>query len=119
MGREGRGEVIVLTVVRVAWGAVLLAAPRMVMALIGQRPAGVRSRLVARLLGARDLVQAVVLARHQSRPTVAGIAVDALHSSTMLGLAIRRPEYRRGALFSALIAACFAISGAQRARADA
>ena len=111
---------IVLTVVRAAWGAVLLAAPRMVMALISQRPAGRCSRLVARLLGARDLVQAVVLARDQSRPTVAaGIAVDALHSSTMLWLAIRRPEHRRGALFSALIAACFAISGAQRATADA
>lgn len=111
---------LALTGVRAVWGIILLAAPGRLLRRVSTRPPSVAGRMVAGVLGVRDLVQAVVLARRPSRLMIAaGAAVDSLHSATMLLLAIRRPEHRAPALSSALIAAVFGFMGARRAWANA
>lgn len=108
-----------LTGVRVAWGTVLLVAPRRLLGLVSSRPPSLASRLVAGLLGVRELVQAAILAPRPSRTMLAGgAAVDSLHSATMVWLASRRPEYRRAAIVSALLAALFAVAEGWRASGE-
>jgi hypothetical protein len=90
-----------LVAARLAWGAVLLLSPQRVLAeptdrLPGYVPA------VARVLGARHLVEGALMARHpQSPPPRWSIAVDALHGLSMLALATARPTLRADALRSA------------------
>jgi hypothetical protein len=112
-----------LTVARVFWGAALLLAPSSV---IGDLPRGRidrSSRLVARLLGARQLAEAVFTGRHRSRRAMlAGAAVDATHAATCAALGLMRPDRRRLALSNAATATAFAVAGlaqSRRARPDA
>jgi hypothetical protein len=87
-----------------------MAPPRALRVLAGEpvdRPA-VR---VARVLGARQLVQAAVLTTYQGpRWRRAGAAVDAAHAASMLALArlSRRPAHRRLAAHNARSAAALA-----------
>jgi hypothetical protein len=102
---------------RVAVGAALLTFPRAITdALVPEADAA--DRVLARLLGARHLLQAVVTA---ARPTpvvlVAGAATDALHGTTALTYAAVSPEHRRAALLSASVAFAFAVADVRRARA--
>lgn len=64
-----------------------------------RRPAVVAA---ARLLGARHVAEGTILAV-QRRPAAPGWfrAVDAVHATSMLGLATVSPRYRRDALVSA------------------
>jgi hypothetical protein len=88
-------------IVRGVWGAVLLADPGLPLRVGGGRQA--REVILAmRLLGARHLAEAVILARSGSPGTRRAIvAVDLLHAATMLGLARARADLRRDALLSA------------------
>jgi hypothetical protein len=64
------------------------------------------ARWLVRLLGARMLAQSGLELARPTRPVLrAGTAVDALHAASMLALAARRPDYRRSALASAVVAA--------------
>ncbi len=104
------------TVIRIAWGTVLLLVPGSGLRTIGAGPSDARTRRVARLLGARHLLQGLVAVRHRSRSAMlGGAAVDATHAATMLVLTIRRPDYRRPAIASALTAGCFAVAGLRAA----
>jgi hypothetical protein len=79
----------VLQVVRAGYGAALLLLPGPVIRLCTGRPAGHRTRNVARVLGARHLVQAAVTAGSGPSAESLGIgaAIDITHAASMAGLA--------------------------------
>ena len=95
----------VLPVVRAGYGMVELAAPGLLAErLLGQRldpPA----RLIARILGARHLAQACLSG---PAPTA---AVLALHTASMIGVAVLSRQWRPAALISAAAATGFATAG--------
>ncbi len=103
---------IKLTAIRTAWGTGLLLAPDAVLRSVDRRTIDRRTRRVTRVLGGRELLQALLASRHHSRASIlSGAAVDATHAATMLALAIRCPAYRRPAAASSLTAATFAVAG--------
>jgi hypothetical protein len=83
----------------------------MILLATGRLP-GHRARRVARLLGARHLLQATLNAA-VPLPEVftAGAAVDALHATSMLMLAAVDRSVRKVALMDALIEGLFAGAG--------
>jgi hypothetical protein len=90
-----------LTAVRIAWGTVLLVEPDRVLAKCPDPVPGY-ARAAVRVLGARQLVEGAILARHARRPPPEwSIAVDALHGLSMLALAAVQPGLRPAALRSA------------------
>ncbi len=70
------------------------------------------ARAVVRVLGARQLAQAMFTA---SKPTIgvrrAGVGVDALHALSMVGLAAVDARRRRAALTDAAVASTLAVIG--------
>jgi hypothetical protein len=105
----------VLTLARAGYGVALACAPQALITLTGDpvtgQPPGGRARpsrracAVARVLGARHLIQAGLTAaalragRGNTYYAVAGgAAVDALHATTMVGLALADRGARRVAL---------------------
>lgn len=104
-------------VANVAVGALLLTRPAGTVAPVAD------SRhvptAVARVLGGRHVVQgAVQLGWPVSGVLTASIVVDALHATSMVGLAALRPGYRRPAALSAAVASgSGALSALARQRA--
>jgi hypothetical protein len=98
--------------VRAAYGVMLVAVPGVVIHLATGRPPGRRECRIARLLGARHLVQAAVSV-FAPIPDVlaAGAGVDALHTASMLTLAVADRRARRLALIDALAESLFAAAG--------
>lgn len=98
-----------LVTVRALLGAIYLTEPQWIPGLLGVAVDS-RARLVVRILGARQLLQAALMAAMPSPPTwlLAG-AVDALHAGSMLGLAALDARWRRAALTDA--AAAIALAG--------
>ncbi len=102
---------------RAAYGCALLVLPgaladRLAVPLDG------RGRAVARVLGARHLLQAAGTAADPRYPVLAGgAAVDALHSASMLALAALDRPRRRAAALDSVFAASFAVAGLMLARA--
>ncbi len=96
-----------LRVLRVATGLLLVARPEAFRFLAGA-PLDQRTRRVARVLGGRDLLQAVITS--DRRLVRMGAAVDALHAATMVGLAAVDARHRRPALASASVAATLAVT---------
>ncbi len=101
------------TGIRLAHGVVLLIAPnRISRALTGVQLDG-RARAAARLLGVREVSQALLTARCGSVAVRRiGRAVDALHAVSMIGLAVVSPRRRRLALASSAVATLFMVGGA-------
>ena len=93
-----------------AWGAWLLGrAP-------GRLPLGKRSRplvkAIVRILGARQLTQATLIAaRPSASRIIAGAAVDGLHAASMVLLARTGTRMSRPALASAAVAALLSSYG--------
>ena len=91
-----------MVMIRGIWGALLVVMPGRLLALLG----GERSRPVmgaARLLGARHLIEAGVIAHQHPRRTPGWVpVVDLLHALSMAVLALVRPQVRRDALISGL-----------------
>jgi hypothetical protein len=117
-----------ITLARAAYGVALLCAPQALITLtgdsVGGRPAGAsrarpsrRACGVARVLGVRHLVQAgMTAAALQAQPgspypLAGGAAVDALHATTMVGLALVDRGARRVALADAGIELALATAG--------
>jgi hypothetical protein len=94
---------------RAVWGAGCLAAPAAVGRALGLAPGDRRALLLLRVLGARDLGQAV-LAATAPPPALRrlGAGVDALHAASMVALAAASRDHRRPALTSAALAAVWA-----------
>lgn len=95
-----------VSVARACYGGLLLVVPGRMISLGSGHPAGSRAAMVARVLGARHLVQAALTAGPAAesfppgaqRPgtvLLAGAAVDAVHAASMIGLAGLCPPYRR------------------------
>jgi hypothetical protein len=96
-------------VARAVWGAGCLVAPAAVGRTIGLASDDRPALLLLRLLGARDLGQAV-LAGTAPPPALLrlGAGVDALHAASMVALAAVSREHRRPALTSAALATVWA-----------
>jgi hypothetical protein len=82
------------------------------------RPVGSRALAVARVLGARQLLQAALT--RGPAPSAAwlrmGAAVDAAHAASMIGLAAADRTLRRATLADAAAATAFASGGLAAAR---
>jgi hypothetical protein len=99
--RSARDRLRVL--VRAAAGLAMLSVSEHRCARLGYRDPGAVS-VAARVLGARHLVEAVVLARSGTARTRGTFAVvDATHAASMIALAAVRPDQRRPALASAAL----------------
>ena len=106
-----------LTAVRVLWGTVLLAAPELTLGKLPHHRIDGAARGVARVLGARHLIQAAVTGRAGNRRWVAaGATVDATHAATMAALAVLRPDRRKLALSNVATAAALAVAGVAEVR---
>ena len=97
---------------RIGYATLLLAAPGPVIrGCTGHQPDPV-TRTVARLLGARHLIQGVLTAGAPSAVVLAvGVEVDLAHAASMLGLAMLDPRRRRAGLRDAAVAATLAAMG--------
>ncbi|MGN6869241.1 MAG: hypothetical protein ACTHMY_12645 [Solirubrobacteraceae bacterium] len=115
MSRQSTGPRMVLVGARMAWGASLLVWPEGMLAKCPDPVPGY-ARSAVRILGARQLVEGAILARHPRRqPPEWSIAVDAIHALSMLGVAAVRPGLRPAAVRSAASAlALTALSAYER-----
>ena len=96
-------------IVRASYGGALLCVPGPMITAVTGAPASGRVRAVARVLGARQLAQAVVCGLAPRRGLIqAGAAADGLHAASMLALAGTEPTLRRALLADTAIAAAFA-----------
>lgn len=102
----------VLPLIRLGYGVTLLAAPNAVIELTCGHPADPRARRVARVLGARHCIQAVVVGSGRA-PIVHELAtvVDLLHALSMEGMAVLDRTNRRAETIDGCVATAFA--GAQ------
>ncbi|BCJ39730.1 hypothetical protein GCM10010168_78140 [Actinoplanes ianthinogenes] len=102
---------------RAGWGCVLLLTPESVLRIGGRPVPGPVLTRLARLLGARQLVQAAVLAGWPGAPVARGGAVvDVLHAATDLWYAVASPRHRPAALLDATIATALAVAGVAATR---
>ncbi len=106
MSRAGTAPLVA----RVAWGGLLVARPAAGLRVLGGRTRPSAER-VARVLGARHLVEAALEWRHGTRWRRAGAVVDGLHGASALAFAVADQRWRRAALTDAAIAATFAVIG--------
>ena len=115
--RTGWSPAALLGAVRGVYGALQLAAPALVSDRLLGRPLDTRERVIARILGARQLAQAMASGRQPGYPVLAlGVEVDLLHAVSMLGLGAADRSRRRTAFTDTLIAASFAAAGTLAAR---
>lgn len=95
---------------RVVWAAILLLFPRRVLRAVDRRPDG-NGVAVARALGARHTIQAVVELTTGQRWQRDGVAIDLLHATSMLAVAGFNARWRRAALADFVAASTFALWG--------
>lgn len=101
-----------IELVRGGWGAALLVAPRPVMERVHHVQVDTKSVVVVRILGARQLTQAVLSGRQPSPEVLAmGVWVDAVHALTALALAALDRPRARGGLLDAGVAGTWAAVG--------
>lgn len=118
--RAGWSPAALLGVVRGGYGLLQLTAPSLIADRVLRRPLDARGKATARVLGVRQIGQAVVSGRDPGYPVLAlGVEVDLLHALSMIGLAAVDPRRRPTATVDAVIAASFAAAGALTARAAA
>jgi hypothetical protein len=101
---------------RALYGTLLLVAAEDLTRRLTGRDSRVAAA-VARVLGARHLLQALTLDRTRSRGLLAlGVAIDLLHGLSMLALATVSPSYRRATLLDATASGGWVASGWQAIR---
>lgn len=99
--------------IRASWGLLLLLAPHAVLARLHGVRVDRRALVVARILGARQVVQASLSGANPTPEILAaGVWVDAVHSLTALGLAVVDRRRARGGVIDAIVAALWAGLGA-------
>ena len=102
----------VIEVLRGAWGAALLAAPDRILSAIQGVRVDTKSRVIARILGARQLSQAALSGFRPSPEVLAmGVWVDTVHALTALGLALVDCDRARAGLTDTAIAGLWATAG--------
>jgi len=103
---------------RAAYGIVLLTRPEAIATPVLGRHLDRTGLLVARILGARHLVQATAYGVMPTPPSpVLGLGVDAAHASSMVVVACGARRHRRAALTSAAISSGLALADALASRA--
>jgi hypothetical protein len=106
-----------VTLARAGYGVALIGVPGLLIGMTGEKP-GPRARAVARVLGARHLIQAGVTAVSQlgdpggSVVLGGGAAVDLLHATSMVVLGAADSQVRRAALSDAAVETTLAMIGA-------
>lgn len=114
--RSSRRRVRLVEAARAAWGATLLLAPRTVLTHVHGVRVDERSLVVARVLGARHLVQAgATLVTPRPAGLALGVVVDVLHAATAAGLAALDPTRRRAGVVDTVSATVWAVAGARAA----
>lgn len=93
-------------------GTALLLLPGPVLRSLAGKPINRRMINVARVLGARQLLQSLIIVCRPTRQILQiGTAVDALHATTMLAGAVANVGPRRLTLASAAMAGAFTAAG--------
>jgi hypothetical protein len=101
-----------MELVRAAWGAALLVAPRQVLGHVHHLRTDRASVVVARVLGARQLAQAVLSGTDPSPEVLAlGVWVDGVHAASAVGLALADRHRARAGVTDAAIAATWGLLG--------
>lgn len=116
-GRIAHGRLFLTAIgVRSLVGIALLTRPRALVADLSGQPVDEKLAIYARILGARHLVEAAIMARWPT-PTVVrtGAAVDAIHAASCLVLC-RTDHHPRLAIVNFASASTFALLGAALAR---
>ena len=100
-----------LRVSRAAYGITLLAVPDRVVRAFGGDPTDATVTVMARVLGARHLLQALVIGKDPGAFRRYGAAfVDAMHAASMFGVAKVDPLRHKPALIDGSIASAFALA---------
>lgn len=103
------GRTRTIEILRGAWGAALLLAPRQTLESIHQIDVDHTSIVVARILGVRQIVQATSSGVRPSPEVLAmGVWVDLAHAATALGLAGFDQRRRPAGLVDAAVATIWA-----------
>ena len=98
-----------IEILRAAWGAALLCAPRPVLEQVNHASVDATSLAVARILGARHLAQAVLSGLSPTPEVLAmGVWVDAVHAGTAAALVVVDPARSRAGIADAAVAATWA-----------
>ncbi|HEY7052525.1 MAG TPA: hypothetical protein VH496_10405 [Mycobacterium sp.] len=101
-----------IELVRGAWGAALLVAPQQVLGTVHNVKVDTKAVVVARILGARQLTQAVLSGFRPTAEVLAmGVWVDSLHALTALGLAVVDRSRVRAGITDTAIAAVWGAAG--------
>lgn len=107
-GRFKLGPVTPLIAMRVAWGGVLVVFPGALDRVAGSRSSDSSWRVVARLLGARHLAEALLELRGTRERNQLAAMVDSLHALSVTAYVALDRRHRRAALLDALMAWGFA-----------
>lgn len=88
-----------LALVRALFGAVLFCFPETLLRAAPHRDIDHPADAVARILGARHLIEAALLGRQRSRgPILVSVSIDAIHAATAFAFAGIDSRHRRLAL---------------------
>jgi hypothetical protein len=99
------------------WGATLLLAPRPLLQAVAREPVDRRVTGVARVLGARSVLQAFATAQRPTRRRLeVGALVDATHAASMIAAAAADIGPRALTIASAATASAFAFAGFAQSR---
>lgn len=101
------------------WGIGLLVAPDRVLRLAGVTDASGVELVTVRVLGARHVLEGVLLLTFGSRARVPVVVTESAHALSMVALAIAAPRFRREGLVSASVAVPLAVMTAMRKQARA
>lgn len=108
-----------MSIVRAGYGVALLAVPGQLLTTVTGCSVSSRVRVVARVLGARQLAQATICGLAPTSGLIrAGAAADGLHAASMLALAGMEAGLRRALLADAAIGGAFASAAAAAFVAD-
>ncbi|WP_324784475.1 hypothetical protein [Streptomyces sp. H51] len=107
-----------ITVARIGWGAVLAAAPNAVLRHCPRTRPSAAARTVVRVLGIRHALRGLATASG-AVPASWSVAPDALHATTMAGLALGSDRWRTAACLDLAVAGALAAGGLRAAAAAA
>lgn len=98
-----------IEIARAAWGGSMLFAPRWTLETLHRIEVDRKSLVIARILGARQLAQAVLSGVHPSPEVLAmGVWVDVAHAASALGLAAADRHRASASLTDAAVASLWA-----------
>jgi hypothetical protein len=108
---------LTLALAEACWGIALILSDDRALHRAAKQPVGQPVIDIARVLGMRELLQALITAWRPTRRTLRlAAAVDALHAASMVAAASARVGPRRLCLASAAVASVFSAAGLAQSR---